>query len=71
MRMIPGATFEVEGHRMPELDSEYAVVTAEHTIAPRDGVGSHGVYHNKLSCARSASRWVASLLTYYVAVPLT
>jgi type VI secretion system secreted protein VgrG len=53
MGMIPGATFEVEGHRMPELDGEYVVVTAEHTIAPGNGDGSHGVYRNKLTCARA------------------
>jgi type VI secretion system secreted protein VgrG len=53
MGMIPGATFEVEGHRMPELDGEYVVVTAEHTIAPGEGDGSHGVYRNKLTCARA------------------
>ncbi|MEZ4330074.1 MAG: type VI secretion system tip protein TssI/VgrG, partial [Polyangiales bacterium] len=53
MGMVPGSTFEVVGHAVPELDGEYVVVTAEHSVAPGDGDGSHGVYRNQLTCARA------------------
>ncbi|MEZ4330061.1 MAG: type VI secretion system tip protein TssI/VgrG [Polyangiales bacterium] len=52
MGMVPGSTFEVVGHAVPELDGEYVVVTAAHEVAAGED-GSPGVYRNQLTCARA------------------
>ncbi|MCA9571743.1 MAG: type VI secretion system tip protein VgrG, partial [Myxococcales bacterium] len=52
MGMVPGSTFEVVGHAVPELDGEYVVVTAAHEVAAGED-GSPGAYRNQLTCARA------------------